>query len=83
MENPVKKIVLDICINNRKWAVVWAYRPPWVVNKLFSDIVTKGTDKIATQFDNILILGDLNYDCKEKIKDLHCSICVISLILET
>ena len=40
----------------------------WVDNKLFSDIVTKGTDKIATQFDNILILGDLNYDCMDKSK---------------
>ena len=37
-------------------------------NKLFSDIVTKGTDKIATQFDNIILLRDLNYDCLDKSK---------------
>ena len=68
LESPAETIVLDVCINNRKWAVVGAYRPPWVDNKRFSDIVTKGTDKIATQFDNILILGDLNYDCMDKSK---------------
>ena len=68
LESPVETIVIDVCINNRKWAVVGAYRPPWVDNKLFSDIVTKGTDKIATHFDNTILLGDLNYDCMDKSK---------------
>ena len=68
LESPVEIIVLDVCINNRKWVVVGAYRPRWVDKKLFSDIVTKGTDKIATQFDNIILLRDLNYDCLDKSK---------------
>ena len=68
LESPVETVMLDVCIKNRKWAVVGAYRTPWVDIKLFSDIVTKGTDNIATQFDNIILLGDLNYDCLDKSK---------------
>ena len=64
-ESPVQTIVLDVCTNNRKWAVLGAYRPAWVDNKLFSDIVTKET---ATQFDNIILLGDLNYGCLDQSK---------------
>ena len=82
LESPVETIVLDVCINNRKWAVVGAYRPPWV-HKLFSDIVTKGTDKIATKFDNIILLGDLKYDCQDKSKvSTLFDLCVTYLILE-
>ena len=32
-------------------------------NKLFSDIFTKGLDKVSVHFDNIMVTGDLNYDC--------------------
>ena len=85
LESPVETIVLDVCINNRKWAVVWAYSTGllgWIIN-FFSDIVTTGTDKIATQFDNIILLGDLKYDCQDKSKvSTLFDLCVTYLILE-
>ena len=37
-------------------------------NKLFSDIFTKGLDKVSVPFDNIMVTGDLNYDCFEPSK---------------
>ena len=64
----MKTIVLDVYINNRKWAIVGAYRPPSVDNKTFSDLFTKGMDRISTIYDNILIVGDLNYDTLDKNK---------------
>lgn len=61
-QQPVESIVLDVIINYRKWAIIGMYRPPSMENKLFSDLFTKGLDKISTHFDNIMVAGDLNYD---------------------
>ena len=68
LQRPIETIVLDVLINDRKWAVIGAYRPPSVDNKLFTDIFTKGIDKISTQYDNIMVAGDLNYDCLDSSK---------------
>ena len=68
LNNPIETIVLDVYINNRKWAIVGAYRPPSVDNKTFSDLFTRGMDRISTIYDNILIVGDLNYDTLDKNK---------------
>ncbi|MCW4342515.1 MAG: hypothetical protein N0E48_03985 [Candidatus Thiodiazotropha endolucinida] len=67
-ETPIESIVLDVVLNNRKWAILGTYRPPSVNNNIFSDIFTRGLDRISTQFDNILIAGDLNYDLSDKTK---------------
>ena len=48
--------------------MIVAYRPPSVDNATFGDICTKGLDKLSTQFDNIMVLGDLNYDLLDKLK---------------
>ena len=65
---PIESIVLDVIINNRKWAVLGTYRPPSVKNSVFTDIFTKGLDRISTHYDNILIAGNLNYDMLDKPK---------------
>ena len=67
-DNPIETIVLDIQINNRKWAIIGAYRPPSLKNHIFSDILTKGLDKLSIHFDNVMLLGDLNYDCLDRVK---------------
>ena len=68
LQRPIETIVLDVIISDRKWAVIGVYRPPSVDNKLFADIFTKGIDKISTQYDNIMVAGDLNYDCLDSSK---------------
>ena len=55
-------------INKRKWAIVGAYSPPSMDNKLFTDIFTRDMDQISTKFENILIAGDINYDILDKTK---------------
>ena len=67
-DTPIESIVLDVIINNRKWAVLGTYRPPSVKNSVFTDLFTKGLDRISTHYDNILIAGDLNYDMLDKSK---------------
>ena len=32
-------------------------------SKIFTDLFTRGMNPISTKFDNVLTLGDLNYDC--------------------
>ena len=68
LELPIETIVLDVTVNNRKWAIVGVYRPPSMDNKLFTDLITKGMDRITTKFDNIVLAGDLNYDTLDKTK---------------
>ena len=58
LQGPIETIVLDVIINGRKWAVIGVYRPPSVDNKLFTDIFTRGIDKISTQYNNILVARD-------------------------
>ena len=48
LELPIETIVLDVTVNNRKWAIVGAYRPPSMDKKLFTDLFTKGMDRITT-----------------------------------
>ena len=38
------------------------YNPPSVKDDTFNSNCVKTLDKITTQFDNTLLLGDLNYD---------------------
>ena len=67
-DTPIESIVLDVIINNRKWAVLGTYRPPSVKNNVFTDMFTKGLDKIFTQYDNVFIAGELKYDMLDKSK---------------
>ena len=68
LDLPIETIVLDIQINSQKWAIIGAYRPPSVKDSTFTDILTKGLDKISIHFDNMILIGDLNYDCLDKTK---------------
>ena len=65
---PIESILLETTMNNRKWAVIGVYRPPSVENKLFTDVITKGLDKISVHYDNVMLTGDLNYDCLSESK---------------
>ena len=56
LDHPIEAIVLDTQINNRKWAIIGAYRPPSVNNNIFTDILTKGLDKNSIDYDNVLLL---------------------------
>ena len=52
----------------RTLAVIGVYRPPSVDNKLFLDFVTKGIGKISTHYENIMVAGDISYDCLDSAK---------------
>ena len=66
-ESLLESIVLDIVLNNRKWAIMGTSLCQQ--QYFFSDIFSRGLDRISTQYDDILIAGDLNYDLLDKTKD--------------
>jgi hypothetical protein len=38
------------------------YRPPSLCDNIFIEDLNKTFDKISTKYDNIIIIGDLNYN---------------------
>ena len=64
----IESIVIESTIAGRKWAIVCAYRPPTLWNSTFSDDFTVTVDRIHVNFDNIIVVGDLNYDLTQPAK---------------
>ena len=60
--------MLESTIAGRKWAIVCAYRPPTLQNSTFTDDFTVALDRIHVHFDNIIVVGDLNYDLTQPAK---------------
>ena len=54
---------IELTISNKKWFIMFAYRPPNVSNKpTFFNEVFNTLNKRVNKYDNILINGDLNID---------------------
>ena len=61
----IKMTCVEITISKRKWAVISVYRPPRSsINTFFSEL-TKFLDIIIDNYENLLILGDLNIDSSD------------------
>ena len=61
----IEMTCVEITISKRKWAVISVYRPPRSsINTFFSEL-TKFLDIIIDNYDNLLILGDLNIDSSD------------------
>ena len=68
----VETICYELSMSKRKWCILGAYRPPSMNNQNFESDLTKYLDKMFINYDNIICIGDLNYDLliKEKSKPL-------------
>ena len=54
-------IFLELTISNKKWLLVFAYRAPNNANKqLFFNELTESLSKAVNNYENILLMGDLN-----------------------
>ena len=63
-------ICLEITVSNRKWFLMFAYRPESIDRKLFFDELHVSLNKAFSKYDYIAILGDLNID-KDGLTDRH------------
>ena len=57
-----ESVLLEVIINDSKWAILCVHRPPSQSNETFSHDMFKCLDKCSTLLDKHLLLGDLNYD---------------------
>ena len=61
----IEMTCVEITISKRKWAVISVYRTPRSsINTFFSEL-TKFLDIIIDNYENLLILGDLNIDSSD------------------
>jgi exonuclease III len=58
----IKSIAVELLVNGKKWLISGTYRPQAISDNEFINDFTKIYDKISVKFDNIIFLGDLNYD---------------------
>ena len=58
----VETIVMEINIGIDKWAYAAMYRPPRLADQVFSDTVSRLLEEMTSEYKNIIIMGDLNYD---------------------
>ena len=55
-------ICLNLTIQERKWFIMFAYRPESIDRKLFFDEVNKSLSKVTKYYEHLIIAGDLNID---------------------
>lgn len=58
----IESIGIELILNNKKWFLCGAYKPPSMSDSTFTNDFTKNLDKITCNYDNFMILGDLNFD---------------------
>ena len=58
----VESIVIETTVCDRKWAILCCYRSPLLSDNVFTSDFTVFMDKLHVHFDNIIVIGDLNYD---------------------
>ena len=55
-------ICLELTIKNKKWFIMFAYRPESIDRKIFFEEVKISLDKALSKYDHVILLGDLNVD---------------------
>ena len=58
----LETIVVELKLKTENWILVSCYRPPNLPDSVFTKNITTILDKSSVKTDNILVLGDLNYN---------------------
>ena len=68
----IESVFVEINFNkDKKFLVSGLYRPPTMSDEQFTKDFNKTFDKILMSYENIIILGDLNYNMMNKDKCVH------------
>ena len=63
---------LELTISNKKWFLIFAYRPLIESDKVtFFNEVSKNLNKAINEYDNILVTSDLNIDFSNSKMDTN------------
>jgi hypothetical protein len=68
----LENIVYEATLDKVKWLIFALYRPPSMPNNLFTKHMSTLLDKGIKHYENLIVIGDLNYDllCTEKSQTL-------------
>ena len=58
----VETISLELTLNNKKWGIILAYKPPKITNTEFLHEMEGLCERMTSLYENILLMGDLNFD---------------------
>ena len=82
----IESIVIETTVCDRKWAILCSYRSPSLSDNMFTNDFTVCMDKLHVHFDNIIVIGDLNYDLtvptKSKALKSHCDVFDLSSLVK-
>ena len=74
-------ICLEVTVSNKKWFILFAYRPPQENNKyLFFNELNETLSKAVNSYENIIVIGDLNINVSILMK-IEITIYLILLTL--
>ena len=59
-DNQIEHICLEINLNKQKWFPVATYNPPNSSNESFQNSLIKIIDKASPNYENLVIIGELN-----------------------
>jgi len=64
----LENISLEIHLNKSKWLIMGIYKPPSMQDNTFNEYFTTNLDKCTMNYDNILVIGDLNFNMLNETK---------------
>ena len=64
----VEAIHIELQLGECKWLLMANYRPPAQSSKSYVECATKALDVAFTNFDNVILLGDLNFNMLSREK---------------
>ena len=69
-ESPaIESICIELTISKSKWCILFAYRPPNFNKKEFFNEISNSLSKIITNYDNVVLAGDLNINLLDPSAD--------------
>ena len=68
-------ICLELTVSNKKWFILFAYRPPQENNKhVFFNELNETLSKAVNSYEYIVVIGHLNIDVCDPGKDIYLTI---------
>ncbi len=69
----IESICFEINLRKEKWAIIATYNPPNASNEIFKNSLIKTVDKCTSNYDNFIVIGDLNLTPSNQYLKTICS----------
>ena len=83
----IESLALEVTSGKQKWLFLGVYKPSSMRDNICSDDFNKTTDKIVKMYDNFIIMGDMNFNMLDDVKNVtlrdSCDIFCIKNLVKT